>query len=198
VASSASCGLADTAGDGTSQAPISRTPARLTRSAIVDTRGSVGAHLGRGWAVFERVRHGIERLAEGPRDAGRAIWDADPGTTGRSLLVEGARVSTETPPGDVAGDLGLEADARTVVRRRGYVLDGKPVRFRRPISPPTSPAEPPSSRKIPGQGVRMRVLRMWANPRSGFKRTSRRVCRHWPNRKDCSSQPVPRCYPFGA
>lgn len=73
------------------------------------------------------VRHGIQRLAGGPRATGQAIWEADPGTAGRELIVDDVRVSTDDPPGDVAHDLNLQTGTQTVTRRRRYVLDGKPV-----------------------------------------------------------------------
>lgn len=71
------------------------------------------------------VRHALQRLASEPRDAGRAIWDADPGTAGRELVVDDVQVTTEAPPGDVAAELGMPGEV--VVRRRRYILDGKPV-----------------------------------------------------------------------
>ncbi len=111
------------------QFSVSQAVARSAYQVLIG-EGLVEGRFGGGYYVRNYqpiIRHGIQRLAGGPRDAGRAIWDADPGTVGRELAVDDVQVSTEIPPGDVADTLGLETGARTVVRRRRYVLDGKPV-----------------------------------------------------------------------
>lgn len=108
---------------------VSRATSRAAYQVLIG-EGLVEGRFGGGYYVRSYrpiIRHSLQRLAEGPRDAGRAIWDADPGTAGRELVVDGLQVSNEMPPGDVANDLGVDANARTVVRRRRYVLDGKPV-----------------------------------------------------------------------
>lgn len=104
----------------------------LARSAyqMLVSEGLVEGRFGGGYYVRSYrpiVRHAIQRLAAGPREAALAIWDADPGSVGRQLVVDGVRVTTELPPSDIANDLGLDAATDTVVRRRRYVLDGKPV-----------------------------------------------------------------------
>jgi GntR family transcriptional regulator len=108
---------------------VSRATSRAAYQLLI-SEGTVEGRFGGGYYVRSYrpiIRHGIQRLAGQATTAGRAIWDVDPGTTGRELVVDQVQVSTEEPPGDVANDLGMETDARTVVRRRRYVLDGKPV-----------------------------------------------------------------------
>lgn len=98
------------------------------------------------------IRHGIQRLAVQPRDAGLAIWDVDPGTAGRELAVDGVRVSTEVPPGDVANDLNLESSEQVVTRRRRYVLDGKPVLLSTSYFPADIAADTPIAQIDTGPG----------------------------------------------
>lgn len=72
------------------------------------------------------IRNGIARVSADRWSAGLSLWDSD--VPERDLVVDGIEVTpVEDPPGDVAALLGL-ADGETVaVRRRRYVLDGKPV-----------------------------------------------------------------------
>lgn len=71
------------------------------------------------------IREGIGRLTAGTWSAGRSIWSADIGD--RSLIVDQVQVRQEDPPRHVRQLLDLTEDVRTVVRRRRFVLDGKPV-----------------------------------------------------------------------
>jgi GntR family transcriptional regulator len=108
---------------------VSRATSRAAYQVLI-SEGLVEGRFGGGYYVRTYrpiIRHGIQRLAGKAHAAGRGIWDADPGTAGRELLVDQVQVTTEDPPGDVANDLSLDAGSRTVVRRRRYVLDGKPV-----------------------------------------------------------------------
>lgn len=108
---------------------VSQITARTAYQVLIGD-GLVEGRFGGGYYVRTYrpiIRHGIQRLAQDPRTAGLAIWDADPGTAGRELLVTDVQVVTENAPDDVAHDLGLEADAQVVTRRRRYILDGKPV-----------------------------------------------------------------------
>jgi GntR family transcriptional regulator len=108
---------------------VSRATSRAAYQVLIG-EGLTEGRFGGGYYVRSYrpiIRHGIQRLAGTARAAGRAIWDADPGTVGRELTVDQVQVMTEDPPGDVANDLSLETGIRTVVRRRRYVLDGKPV-----------------------------------------------------------------------
>jgi GntR family transcriptional regulator len=56
---------------------------------------------------------------------GRSVWSADIGE--RELVVDSVEVAEEPAPDAVAAVLGLGEDARACVRRRRFVLDGKPV-----------------------------------------------------------------------
>jgi GntR family transcriptional regulator len=108
---------------------VSQAVARSAYQVLIG-EGLVEGRFGGGYYVRTYrpiIRHGIQRLAQDPRTAGLSIWDTDPGTAGRELVVADIQVTTEGAPDDVAHDLGLDADARTVVRRRRYILDGKPV-----------------------------------------------------------------------
>jgi GntR family transcriptional regulator len=73
------------------------------------------------------IRHSIQRLTHDPPTAGLSIWEADPGTAGRELVVTDVQVATDTAPDDIAHDLGMEVGTQVVTRRRRYILDGKPV-----------------------------------------------------------------------
>lgn len=109
---------------------VSRTTSRAAYQVLI-SEGLTEGRFGGGYYVRSYrpiIRHGIQRLAGKTHAAsGRGIWDADPGTVGRELTVDQVQVTTETPPGDIANDLNAETGTRTVVRRRRYVLDGKPV-----------------------------------------------------------------------
>lgn len=67
-------------------------------------------------------RRGIARLAREGWGGGRSVWEAD--AEGRELVVEVGEVGAAEAPGAVAGVLGTGA---VFVRRRRFVLDGKPV-----------------------------------------------------------------------
>jgi GntR family transcriptional regulator len=108
---------------------VSRATSRAAYQVLIG-EGLVEGRFGGGYYVRSYqpiVRHGIQRLADGPRQEGRAIWEADPGTVGRTLAVDAVQVSNEEAPGDVASDLAIDAAVHTVVRRRRYILDSKPV-----------------------------------------------------------------------
>ncbi|MGH3844796.1 MAG: GntR family transcriptional regulator [Pseudonocardiaceae bacterium] len=108
---------------------VSRATSRAAYQVLI-SEGIVEGRFGGGYYVRSYrpiIRHGIQRLAGQARAEGRAIWDADPGTAGRELVVDQVQVATEEPPGDIANELNVETSTRTVVRRRRYVLDGKPV-----------------------------------------------------------------------
>ncbi|MEU7478914.1 GntR family transcriptional regulator [Lentzea sp. NPDC042327] len=58
--------------------------------------------------------------------SGLSIWKADVGTRQRT---ENITVDVETPPDPIAKALDLDDGARVVVRRRRYLVDGKPVQL---------------------------------------------------------------------
>ncbi|WP_372504436.1 GntR family transcriptional regulator [Streptomyces murinus] len=70
-------------------------------------------------------RRGVERLARAGWGAGRSVWAADIGD--RDLAVDSVEVTQEPAPDAVAGVMGLDEAVNLCVRRRRFVLDGKPV-----------------------------------------------------------------------
>ncbi|MET9884951.1 GntR family transcriptional regulator [Streptomyces sp. NPDC006430] len=96
---------------------------------VLQAEGLTEARKGAGVFVREfRVgirRRGIQRLAVEVWSAGGSIWAAD--GKGRDPGVELIGVSEEAAPQAVAGVLGLADGAPVCVRRRRFLLDGKPV-----------------------------------------------------------------------
>ncbi|CAM5446938.1 GntR family transcriptional regulator [Streptomyces avidinii] len=96
---------------------------------VLQAEGLAEARKGAGVFVREfRVgirRRGIQRLAVEVWGAGGSIWAAD--GKGRDPEVEFIGVTEETVPDPVAAVLGLPASAPVCVRRRRFLLDGKPV-----------------------------------------------------------------------
>ncbi|MGW5349300.1 GntR family transcriptional regulator [Streptomyces sp. NPDC004031] len=102
--------------------------ARMTaRQALGVLQAEGVAEARKGAGVFVREfrpvrRRGIARLAREGWSGGRSVWEAD--AEGRELGVEVGEVGVAEAPDAVAGVLGTGA---VVVRRRRFVLDGKPV-----------------------------------------------------------------------
>ncbi|MFJ3199226.1 GntR family transcriptional regulator [Streptomyces sp. NPDC086989] len=95
---------------------------------VLQTEGLAEARKGAGVFVREfRLirRRGIQRLAADVWGQGRSIWAAD--TEDREPVVEFLSVADEQAPSAIAAVLGLAEGARACVRRRRFLLDGKPV-----------------------------------------------------------------------
>ncbi|MGW1837542.1 GntR family transcriptional regulator [Streptomyces sp. NPDC002067] len=70
-------------------------------------------------------RRGVQRLARERWGEGRSVWSAD--AEGRELVVDQVVVGEERAPAAVVDVLGIESHEAVCVRRRRFVLDGKPV-----------------------------------------------------------------------
>lgn len=96
--------------------------------AVLQQEGLVAARKGAG--VFVRtfrpiVRSGISRLSRATWAGGRGIWDTE--SEQRTLTVDSITVTEEEAGSEVAVVLGLDDGDSVLVRRRRYVLDGRPV-----------------------------------------------------------------------
>ncbi|MFC7306412.1 GntR family transcriptional regulator [Streptomyces monticola] len=106
---------------------VARMTARQALS-VLRSEGLVEARKGAGVFVrdFRPIRrHGTQRLAAGRWGEGRSVWSAD--TEDRELTVDSVSVTEESAPEGVARVLNLAEGSATCVRRRKYLLDGRPV-----------------------------------------------------------------------
>lgn len=94
----------------------------LQREGLVEARKGAGVFV----RAFQPLRRrGIQRLARERWGGGRSIWSADIGE--RTLVVDHVRVTEERAPDHVAPVLDCGETDSVCVRRRRFVLDGKPV-----------------------------------------------------------------------
>jgi GntR family transcriptional regulator len=97
---------------------------------ILQDEGLITAEHGRG--VYVRARPPVRRLAsdrfaQRHRKEGKAAFLAEAGQASAEPAVDMIKVTTGAPPAGVASRLDLGEKARTVIRSRRYLLDGKPV-----------------------------------------------------------------------
>ncbi|MBT2395440.1 GntR family transcriptional regulator [Streptomyces sp. ISL-100] len=95
---------------------------------VLQSEGLVEARKGSG--VFVREfrpirRRGVQRLSSTLWGMGQSVWAAD--TEGRDLVVDLISVTEEAAPDGIARVLGIPEGAPVCVRRRRFVLDGRPV-----------------------------------------------------------------------
>jgi GntR family transcriptional regulator len=94
----------------------------LRSAGLVETRMGAGVFV----RDFRPIRRrGAHRLSDRTWGTGRSVWAAE--TEGRELVVDVASVTEERPPEEIAQVLGLAEGAPACVRRRRFVLDGRPV-----------------------------------------------------------------------
>jgi GntR family transcriptional regulator len=97
---------------------------------ILQDEGLITAEHGRG--VYVRARPPVRRLAsdrfaQRHRKEGKAAFLAEADQASAEPAVDMIHVTTAVPPPDVASRLDLGGKAKTVVRSRRYLLDGRPV-----------------------------------------------------------------------
>jgi GntR family transcriptional regulator len=106
---------------------VARMTARQALAVLI-SEGRAEARKGSGVYVREFrpvVRAGPTRLAR-TWDDGRSVWSAE--IEDRALAVDQIEISRQEPPGRIRILLDLpDSDTHAIVRRRRYVLDGKPV-----------------------------------------------------------------------
>jgi GntR family transcriptional regulator len=122
---------------------------------VLKGEGLVVAEHGRG--VFVRARPtvrrlGSDRFARHHRDRGKAAFIAEVEGLGSRPTVDRIEVTEEQPPDDIATRLGLTRRAKTVVRRRRYLVDGHPVETAMSYIPATIARGTPIVEPNPGPG----------------------------------------------
>ena len=114
--------------DLTSQYGVEQPTARRALD-VLKNEGLIVAKRGSGTFVreFKPIRRvSPDRLQAGSWGSGRPIWTTDVGTRPRT---ENVTVDVEPAAAQIAEVLDLEDGAHVVVRRRKYVVDGKPVQL---------------------------------------------------------------------
>ncbi len=143
--------------------------ARMTaRQALGVLRSEGLAESRQGAGVFVRSfrpirRRGVPRLAQEHWGAGRSVWSAD--VPDRDLVVDETTIDEEPADDSVAVRLGIAPGAAVCVRRRRFVLDGKPVLLSRSFLPADLVAGSAITRPDSGPGgIYARLAELGAGP----------------------------------
>lgn len=133
---------------------VARMTARQALAQLIN-EGLASARKGAGVYVRDFrpiVRDGINRLSAGAGPTGRSVWAADIGD--RQLHVDQLDISQDEPPDHIRLllDLTDDSDARVVIRRRRYTLDGKPVLLSASYLPAEIAAGTAIEQENPGPG----------------------------------------------
>lgn len=102
--------------------------------------GLVVARHGRGVFITERpkvIRLAGNRFARSNREAGLGAFLAESNENNLESAVDSIRISEDVPPPEVARRLGIRSNAKTVVRSRRYLRDGKPTEIATSYVPST-------------------------------------------------------------
>jgi GntR family transcriptional regulator len=97
---------------------------------VLQDEGLITAEHGRG--VYVRARPPVRRLAsdrfaQRHRKEGKAAFTVEAEQAGSEPAVDMIAVSRAVPPAEVAERLNIGEKAKTVIRSRRYLLDGRPV-----------------------------------------------------------------------
>ncbi|MFC9943480.1 GntR family transcriptional regulator [Streptomyces pratensis] len=143
--------------------------ARMTARQALGVLQSEGIAESRpGAGVFVRSfrplrRQGIKRLARSQWGEGRSIWEVETGD--RTLVVDKVDVTEEPAPDRIAGVLGIAPGDAVCVRRRRFVLDGKPILLATSYLPASLVAGSAVTRKDTGPGgTYARLAELGAEP----------------------------------
>lgn len=155
--------------------------ARMTaRQALSVLRDEGVAEARKGAGVFVRAfrplrRRGIQRLSQQQWGSGRSIWSAD--IENRALEVDQVTVSEEAAPDRISAVLELADDETVCVRRRRFVLEGKPVLLATSYLPHQWLPDPPSRRRTRDPAGRTPGLPNSATSLCTSARRSAHACR---------------------
>jgi len=109
---------------GVSGTTVRNASAALQREGLAVSKRGLGVFVRRPQRV---VRYASERLSRERWGSGQAIWDADTTEQGRSYSVDSLRVTRESPSKSIRESLDLGPDDDVCVRRRRFIIEGRPV-----------------------------------------------------------------------